>query len=52
MVSASLQGDFEESDEQFRLKPRGGRKRHCPTVADILVRKRITPPDQLDHCLL
>ncbi|XVF63313.1 hypothetical protein PTKIN_Ptkin09bG0077800 [Pterospermum kingtungense] len=35
-------GDFIESDEQFRSRPRGGRKRTCPTV-DMITRKRVTP---------
>ncbi|XAR71000.1 hypothetical protein NMG60_11028069 [Bertholletia excelsa] len=40
-------GDFVESDEQFRLRPRGGCKRKCPSVESLL-RKRIVPPNQLD----
>ncbi|KAJ1432554.1 Zinc finger C2H2-type [Sesbania bispinosa] len=44
-------GDFEEADEQFRSRPRGGKKRTCPTV-EMLVRKRVTPPSQLENWLL
>ncbi|KAK7385978.1 hypothetical protein VNO78_31992 [Psophocarpus tetragonolobus] len=43
-------GDFEEADEDFRSRPRGGRKRKCPTV-EILIRKRVTPPAQLENWL-
>lgn len=42
-----LQGDFVEADEQFRSRPRGGRKRSYPTV-EMLIRKRVTPPNILD----
>jgi len=42
-----VQGDFEETDEQFRSSNRGGRKRKCPTV-EMLVRKRVAPPTQLE----
>ncbi|KAL6219549.1 hypothetical protein ACLB2K_007308 [Fragaria x ananassa] len=38
-------GDFEEADEQFRSRLRGGCKRMCPTV-EMLVHERVTPPDQ------
>ncbi|XP_027342164.1 transcription factor IIIA isoform X2 [Abrus precatorius] len=43
-------GDFERADEQFRSRSRGGRKRICPTV-EMLVRKRVTPPSQLEDWL-
>lgn len=45
-----MQGDFEEADEEFRSRPRGGRKRKCPTV-EMLIRKRVTPPSQLEDWL-
>ncbi|XP_022139244.1 transcription factor IIIA isoform X2 [Momordica charantia] len=45
-----INGDFEVADEQFRSKPRGGRKRKCPTV-EMLIRKRVTPPSELDFML-
>ncbi|KAF9624426.1 hypothetical protein IFM89_011434 [Coptis chinensis] len=45
-----IQGDFEEADEQFRSRPRGGRKRKCPTV-ETLLRKRVRPPGQEDSAL-
>lgn len=38
-----VQGDFIETDEQFRSRPRGGRKRVCPTV-ETFTRKRVIPP--------
>uniref|UniRef100_A0A2N9IQ50 C2H2-type domain-containing protein n=1 Tax=Fagus sylvatica TaxID=28930 RepID=A0A2N9IQ50_FAGSY len=41
-------GDFEESDEQFQSRPRGGRKRKFPII-EMLIRKRITPPSQSDE---
>ncbi|KAK1572003.1 hypothetical protein Q3G72_025940 [Acer saccharum] len=42
-------GDFIESDEQFRSRPRGGRKRKCPTV-EMLMRKRVCPPGPTGSC--
>ncbi|KAH6772138.1 transcription factor IIIA [Perilla frutescens var. hirtella] len=36
-------GDFDASDEQFRSRPRGGRKRAYPVI-ESLMRKRIVPP--------
>lgn len=40
-------GDFVETDEQFRSRPRGGRKRKYPVI-ETLMRKRIIPPVELD----
>ncbi|XP_061367759.1 transcription factor IIIA-like [Gastrolobium bilobum] len=44
-------GDFEAADEEFRSRSRGGMKRKCPTV-EMFVRKRVTPPSQLENWLL
>lgn len=38
-----IQGDFVETDEQFRSHPRGGRKRVCPTI-ETFTRKRVALP--------
>ncbi|XP_057972062.1 transcription factor IIIA isoform X2 [Malania oleifera] len=43
-------GDFEEADEQFSSRPRGGRKRKCPPI-ESLVRKRVSAPSQTDSIL-
>ncbi|KAK6151381.1 hypothetical protein DH2020_014016 [Rehmannia glutinosa] len=37
--------DFEELDEQFRSRPRGGRKRKFPVI-ETLLRKRVVPPSE------
>ncbi|KAL1828840.1 hypothetical protein ACET3Z_007252 [Daucus carota] len=37
------QGDFVETDEQFRSRPRGGRKRVCPSI-ETFTRKRVVLP--------
>lgn len=44
-------GDFEEADEEFRSRPRGGVKRKCPPTVEMLVRKRVTPPSKLENLL-
>lgn len=45
------QGDFVESDERFRSRERGGRKRKCPTV-EMLIRKRVSLPSPTQSCNL
>lgn len=42
-----IPGNFEEADEQFRSRPRGGRKRKYPDI-DTLMRKRVTLNDGPD----
>ncbi|KAL2895728.1 Transcription factor IIIA [Bienertia sinuspersici] len=46
-----VHGDLEEFDEQFRSRPRGGRKRKLPDIAEMIGRKRITPPNKDDSAL-
>ncbi|KAG6514068.1 hypothetical protein ZIOFF_024407 [Zingiber officinale] len=41
----SDQGDFLEIDEQWQSRPRGGRKRKCPSIRSFC-RKRIVSPEQ------
>ncbi|KAK6927822.1 Zinc finger C2H2-type [Dillenia turbinata] len=43
-------GDFEEADQLFRSRSRGGRKRRALSI-ESLVRKRITPPDMSGSAL-
>ncbi|KAG6529934.1 hypothetical protein ZIOFF_012151 [Zingiber officinale] len=38
-------GDFLEIDEQWQSRPRGGRKRKCPSI-ESFCRKRIVSPEQ------
>lgn len=45
-----FQGDFEESDELFRSRPRGGQKRKFPPI-ESLTRKRVVPPNESDSIL-
>lgn len=47
IVTCHVQGNFVESDEQFRSRPRGGRKRKYPVI-ETLLRKRIVPPSESD----
>lgn len=42
-------GDFIEADEQFRPRPRGGRKRKLPAMIESLMRKRVLPPTESDN---
>ncbi|KAI3845852.1 hypothetical protein MKW92_045012 [Papaver armeniacum] len=45
-----VHGDFQEADEHFQARPKGGRKRTCPTV-ETLLRKRVVPPSHTDSAL-
>lgn len=40
-----------EMDEQFRLRPRGGRKRKGPDIEKIVMRKRVSAPRTSDSIL-
>ncbi|KAG6515834.1 hypothetical protein ZIOFF_026268 [Zingiber officinale] len=44
-VHSYIQGDFLEIDEQWQSRPRGGRKRKCPSIGSFC-RKRIVSPEQ------
>ncbi|KAG6533647.1 hypothetical protein ZIOFF_007522 [Zingiber officinale] len=44
-VHSYIQGDFLEIDEQWQSRPRGGRKRKCPSI-ESFCRKRIVSPEQ------
>ncbi|KAG6479235.1 hypothetical protein ZIOFF_062697 [Zingiber officinale] len=44
-VHSYIQGDFLEIDEQWQSRPRGGRKRKCPSIG-YFCRKRIVSPEQ------
>ncbi|KAG6526120.1 transcription factor IIIA-like [Zingiber officinale] len=45
-VHSYIQGDFLEIDEQWQSRPRGGRKRKCPSIGSFY-RKRIVSPEQV-----
>ncbi|KAG6529978.1 hypothetical protein ZIOFF_012195 [Zingiber officinale] len=44
-VHSYIQGDFLEIDERWQSRPRGGRKRKCPSIRSFC-RKRIVSPEQ------
>ncbi|KAK3444980.1 hypothetical protein EUGRSUZ_A00580 [Eucalyptus grandis] len=44
-----VQGDYEELDEKFRSRARGGRKRKCLTIESLL-QKRVTLPGWVEKC--
>ncbi|KAI3832228.1 hypothetical protein MKX03_020408 [Papaver bracteatum] len=43
-------GDFQEADEHFQARPKGGRKRTCQNV-ETLPRKRVVAPSHTDSAL-